>query len=375
MPTLATLIDNFNDDIIGADWGNSYGGASETGGRARVPCVAGVYAGYQTAKTWRLAGSSVYLKAPTVPAASTAAEAQAVFSVINVTDGTNISFNINTVAGTMRLESNVAYWDAGATVLTYSATDHLWMRLREDGTNLYWDTSPDGSTWTNRRTLTTPAWITDAATIDTCALDLWSYRDAGTTDYAEYDNVNTLSDGAVWNASAALTADTTLAATAQLAASATATLAADSELAATAALSAHASAALAAQSDLTADFADGSSLPEEVAGLAAGDWDLVIEQGATFSQIFNCTVDDPAFTWAGFTARAQIRSEASAAGDLLLDLTDYLTISGGAIHLDIPASITATLTRNGRWDLEMVQGSGVVRLLQGKAIVSPEVTR
>jgi hypothetical protein len=109
--------------------------------------------------------------------------------------------------------------------------------------------------------------------------------------------------------------------------------------------------------------------------LAAGDWDLEIEQGATFAQSFDCTVDDPAFTWAGFTARAQIRSEASATGDLLLDLTDYLSIEGGTIHLDIPASVTATLTRNGRWDLELVQGIGVVRLLQGKAIISPEVTR
>lgn len=266
MPSLSTLIDNFNDNVIGPNWGNSYGGASETGGRARVPCVAGVYAGYQTAKTWRLAGSSVYLKAPTVPAASTAAEAQAVFSVINVTDGTNISFNINTVAGTMRLESNVAYWDAGATVLTYSATDHLWMRLREDGTTLYWDTSPDGSTWTNRRTLTTPAWITDAATIDTCALDLWSYRDAGTTDYAEYDNVNTLSDGAVHNGAATLTADGTLTSAATAITIVGADLAADGTLTGAVTLTAQAAA------DLTGD----STLTGETAGIDLADIDFEV---------------------------------------------------------------------------------------------------
>jgi hypothetical protein len=108
--------------------------------------------------------------------------------------------------------------------------------------------------------------------------------------------------------------------------------------------------------------------------LAAGDWDLYIEQGATFVQTYTVD-DDPAFTWDGWTARAQIRSEATAAGELLLDLTDYLTVIGGAIRLAIPATATETLTRNGRWDLEVVSGSTVVRLLNGRAIVSPEVTR
>jgi len=52
--------------------------------------------------------------------------------------------------------------DQGGTVsITYSATDHRWLRIRHDtaasGT-IYWDTAPDDGgvpgTWTNRRTLT-----------------------------------------------------------------------------------------------------------------------------------------------------------------------------------------------------------------------------
>jgi hypothetical protein len=195
MPSLSTLVDNFNDNVIGPNWGNSYGGASEVGGRARVPCVAASWAGYQTSKTWTLAGASVFLQVPTVPAVSTATQVNIVFSVITTTDGTNLAFNINPVASTLRLESNVGYFDAAATVLTYSPTDHLWLRIREDGTNVYWDTSANGTAWTTRRTLATPAWVTSA--IDAVALDLFCYRDAGVTDYGEYDNVNTLSDGAV----------------------------------------------------------------------------------------------------------------------------------------------------------------------------------
>lgn len=36
------------------------------------------------------------------------------------------------------------------TSLTYSATDHKYLRIRESGGTIYWDTS-DGVTWTNRR--------------------------------------------------------------------------------------------------------------------------------------------------------------------------------------------------------------------------------
>lgn len=380
MPSLSTLVDNFNDGIIGANWGNSYGGVTESGGKGHVPCTTG-FAGYQTAYSWTMAGASFYVAVTTVPAASTATEAYASVFVNapgigdpgGPLEGYRVGFVINTVTGLLRCKNDVGYFDAGAVDITYSAVTHKFLRLREDGTNVYWDTSPDGTTWTNRRTLATPAWVT--ASVDTCALDLSAHRDAGTSDEAQYDLFNTLSDGAVFTASAALTAESALTTTAKLVAITTADLSGQSTLAATALLSAHAAASLFGESDLTAVFTVGGSLPEEVAGLAAGPWDLEIEQGATFSQAFDCTVENPDFTWAGFTTRAQIRSEASATGDLLLDLTDYLTIEGGVVHLDIPASITATLTRNGRWDLEMVQGAGVVRLLQGRAVISPEVTR
>jgi hypothetical protein len=39
------------------------------------------------------------------------------------------------------------------TTLAYNSTTHRWMRLWHDGTNIYFDTSPDGTTWTNRRTV------------------------------------------------------------------------------------------------------------------------------------------------------------------------------------------------------------------------------
>jgi hypothetical protein len=193
VPSLSTLQDNFNDNVIGPNWGNSYGGVTEVGGRARVPCTTG-FAGYQTAYSWTLAGASLFVKVTTVPTAGVATECYCGLIVNSPTAGTRIGFTINTVANLLRCKNDVGYFDAGVVEIAYNPTTMAFLRLREDGANVYWDTSPDGSTWTNRRTLATPAWIT--AAVDTCALDMSAHRDAGTADYAEYDMFNTLANGA-----------------------------------------------------------------------------------------------------------------------------------------------------------------------------------
>jgi hypothetical protein len=369
VPSLSSLVDNFNDGIIGPDWGNSYGGASESGGLAHVPCTTG-FAGYQTAASWTFAGATLFVKVVSIPAASTATDAYCGVLVNSATAGTRIGFTIKAVGGLLRMQSDTGYFDAGAVEIAYSPTTHAFLRLREDGTNVYWDTSPDGTTWTNRRTLASPAWI--ATDIDQCALDMSAHRDAGTADEATYDLFNTLANGAVVTGSADLTADSSVTAAASATVQAGADLSTDGGLVAAPILVAHAAADLAAQSDLAADaFSEG--IPE-VASLAAGDLDLYIEQGSTFVQTY--TVSEPAdFTWNGWQTRAQIRTAASANGELLLDLAPYLTVIGAAVRLAIPASVTATLDRNGVWDLEMYQGSTVVRILNGKVTVSLEVTR
>jgi hypothetical protein len=368
VPSLSSLVDNFNDGIIGPDWGNSYGGASESGGLAHVPCATG-FAGYQTAASWTFAGATLFVKVVSIPAASTATDAYCGVLINSATAGTRIGFTIKAVGNVLRMQSDVGYFDAGAVEIAYSPTTHAFLRLREDGTNVYWDTSPDGTTWTNRRTLASPAWV--ATDIDQCALDMSAHRDAGTADEATYDLFNTLSNGAVVTGSADLTAGSSVTAVASVTVQASADLTADSGLTAAPTLVAHAAADLAADSDLTADaFSEG--IPE-VASLAAGTLDLVIEQGSTFVQTY--TVTTPAFSWDGWSARAQIRSAPADSGDLLLDLTPYLLVAGPAIRLAIPATVTETLTRNGVWDLEMVQGTTVVRILQGKVVASLEVTR
>lgn len=373
MPSFSTLSDNFNDSSIGPNWGNSYGGASQSGGLAHVPCVAGSYAGFQTAYAWTFAGATIFMKVVAVPAASTATDAYCGV-LINAPDiatsGVRIGFTINAVTGKLRMQSDTGYFDAGAVEITYNATTHAFLRLREDGTNVYWDTSPDGTTWTNRRTLATPVWI--PASVDTCALDMSAHRDAGTTDEAQYDLFNTLSDGAVYTGTGAGSAQTAVTAAGTHIGVGSGSGSTQTAVGATGMAVFHGSAAGSAQTNASASASAVIAYPE-VAGLSAGDWDLYIEQGSTFVQTY--TVTDDGFTWDGWTARAQIRTTATPDASLLLDLTPYLSITGPAVRLAIPASITDTLLQNGRWDLEMVNGATVVRLLNGRAVVSLEVTR
>lgn len=70
------------------------------------------------------------------------------------------------------------------TTITFNATDHAWWRIRESGGTVFWDTSPDGSAWTNRRSKT---WAIPQVT--SLSVFITAYTSAGTT-AATLDNFN-----------------------------------------------------------------------------------------------------------------------------------------------------------------------------------------
>ncbi|MYR46586.1 hypothetical protein [Streptomyces sp. SID5910] len=185
----ANLADTFNDGVVSeALWPDAYGGVTETGGRARVP-TASDYAALQSAPAWQLEGSGLFVEVPKVPALVAPATATtASFQVLSGVEGTSAGFTYDAAAGTLRLVSNVSYWDDNAVALPYNATAHRWWRITETAGTLTWATSPDGLTWTTRRTLPTPAWVIGATTLQ---LDTPAYsNDPASTAYVEYDNLN-----------------------------------------------------------------------------------------------------------------------------------------------------------------------------------------
>ncbi|WP_262058514.1 LamG domain-containing protein [Streptomyces sp. STR69] len=179
---LAMLGDDFDDGRINTTlWSANFGTVSEVGGRARINAAAGVTSAFVSARQWRLSSSNTAVKLVTVPAGGTNARTSIMAN--SVTSGTRIGFEYNATTGLLSCKSDVGFADGAAVALTYAPIDHAWLRIRETSGTVYWETAPDGYDWTVRRTLATPAWVgTDQVTVQLSAT-----RDAGTTDFAEYD--------------------------------------------------------------------------------------------------------------------------------------------------------------------------------------------
>jgi len=115
--------------------------------------------------------------------------------------------------------------------------------------------------------------------------------------------------------------------------------------------------------------------------MRAGNYDIYIEQGATFrlSFVWKDSNGSP-IDLRGCTARMQLRYIYPE--ELILTLTSAdgdIAIGGvnGTVEMELTPDRTVPLEKNtGRYDLEIEYGEGeVVRLLEGRWYLSREVTR
>ena len=112
--------------------------------------------------------------------------------------------------------------------------------------------------------------------------------------------------------------------------------------------------------------------------MAAGTYDLVIDQGSDFAIEVAISEGGVATPLATHTARAQLRPSPTSSTKTA-DFTCTITnASGGKLKMALTNSTTAGIA-SGKYyyDLELVNTSSgsVTRLLQGVARVTPEVTR
>lgn len=248
---VSTVSDNFNDNTIDtALWSINYGTTSETGGRARVE-TSTTYAGYYSEPKFSIDSTGSW--AQIFPAAANGAttEAYTAYWFISPSQALGTDFGIAYEATTNEIGFTIRTgfsFDGGTVALTYNATDHAWWRIRYSSPNIIWETSPDGSTWTQRRSATAPAYV--ANTIDFSIL-FESHRAEGTTNFAEMDNFN-VPQITVHNGDAALSGQSTLTASGIATAIAAATLTGQSTLTAVASNNVLAASVLSGQSTLTA---------------------------------------------------------------------------------------------------------------------------
>lgn len=116
--------------------------------------------------------------------------------------------------------------------------------------------------------------------------------------------------------------------------------------------------------------------------MAAGEYDITVEQGATFSRVLTWkNSSGTAYNLTGYTARMKAKANYSSANAIVELTTENGRIAlggaAGTVTLTISAADTAALSATtGVYDLELISGGGAVtRLVQGKFTVSPEVTK
>lgn len=116
--------------------------------------------------------------------------------------------------------------------------------------------------------------------------------------------------------------------------------------------------------------------------MAAGTYDIVCEQGATFVRELTWTdATDQPVNLTGYTARMHVRQTVKSATTVVEMTTAngriVLYPTTGKIAITLTAVETAALpTKPCVYDLELVSSTGVVtRLIEGKFTIKPEVTR
>jgi len=109
---------------------------------------------------------------------------------------------------------------------------------------------------------------------------------------------------------------------------------------------------------------------------------LTIFQGATFAKVLTWQVGSPptAVNLTGYTARMMVRATVDATAVLLTLTTENggITLGGsaGTITLAITATATAALSFDTAvYDIELISGATVTRIVNGNIKLSLEVTR
>ena len=108
----------------------------------------------------------------------------------------------------------------------------------------------------------------------------------------------------------------------------------------------------------------------------SGKYNIVAEQGATFNLNFRVETDGTPWDLSDYGFAMQVRRSTSAT-TTLLNLDTASMNSVGHVSVTVPASTMADIPA-GRWvyDIELTSsGSEVTRILEGRFIVTAEVTQ
>ena len=111
--------------------------------------------------------------------------------------------------------------------------------------------------------------------------------------------------------------------------------------------------------------------------MAAGTYNFIVEQGATFTRQLTVKENDSLMNLTGYSVASKMRSTHDSSTVVGTFTCTVSNASGGIITVAMTSSTTADIEEGIYvYDLEITSGAGIVtRLLQGEITVNPEVTR
>ena len=191
MPCAGTahlFTDNFDDNTFNATtWGNSYEDSSsrhvEANGRLEIRIGANDaddWAGYVSSTAYQLEDDRVFVEVPAVNA-QPGNTIMLLWTSLAKTDGPSIEHEGPRLVFRRRVNDNIN----DLAFVTYNAIAHRWWQIRERNGTTFWETSPDGQTWTLQHQQTTPG-----ATTAIITLAAGSSAANPVTDLAAFDNLN-----------------------------------------------------------------------------------------------------------------------------------------------------------------------------------------
>lgn len=185
-PLAESITDDFDDnDIDDAKWFASPTYVVETSQLLQITPTTGYPALYSLA-TVALTGSYAYAKVPTVPNMGNGTTSAGLFFHVDTDNRVGVLWT----ADGLKMFERLVGSDTWLASVTYSAVTHLWWRVRAVGTTVYWDTSVDGVTWTNRHSKdysASPSMDLDAGVV---YLEAGFYGTEPSPGVAQFDNLN-----------------------------------------------------------------------------------------------------------------------------------------------------------------------------------------
>jgi hypothetical protein len=111
--------------------------------------------------------------------------------------------------------------------------------------------------------------------------------------------------------------------------------------------------------------------------MAAGTYNFILEQGATFTRTLTVQENSSAMNLSGYSVASKMRSTHDSGTVVGTFSCTISNASGGVIVMNMNNSTTAGIEEGMYvYDIEITSSAGTVtRLMEGSITVNPEVTR